>query len=73
MSLFDGPVKIYFQYYGSTFTRSCEGGGKSLNGFKFGDFMIRFPSDGAASMAVKGLMIDGKPLPCNLPSVRLYR
>ena len=30
-------------------------GQKSLNGFKFGTFISRFPSDGAASMAVKGL------------------
>ena len=27
----------------------------SLNDFKFGTFIGRFPSDGAASMAVKGL------------------
>ena len=30
-------------------------GGKSLNGFKFGAFIGRFSSDGAACMAVKGL------------------
>ena len=30
-------------------------GQKSLNGFKFGTFIGRFPSDGEASMAVKGL------------------
>ena len=30
-------------------------GEKSLNDFKFGTFAGRFPSDGAASMAVKGL------------------
>ena len=29
--------------------------GKSRNDFKFGTFTGRFPSDGAASMAVKGL------------------
>ena len=29
--------------------------GKSLNGFKSGSFVGRFPSDGAARMAVKGL------------------
>ena len=33
------------------------GGGGDLNGFRFGDFRVRFPSDGAASMSVKGLMI----------------
>ena len=32
-------------------------GQKSRNGFKFGDFKVRFPSDGAASMTVKGLNI----------------
>ena len=30
--------------------------GGSLNEFRFGTFVGRFPSDGAASMAVKGLM-----------------
>ena len=39
----------------NTVTCSREGGKKSLNGFKFGDFKVRFPSDGAASMAVIGL------------------
>ena len=29
--------------------------GKRLYDFKFGNFIGRFPSDGAASMAVKGL------------------
>ena len=29
---------------------------KSLNGFKFGIFIGRFPSDGAAGMTVKGLI-----------------
>ena len=28
---------------------------KEINGFRFGTFVGRFPSDGAASMAVKGL------------------
>ena len=37
------------------FTCSREGGKKSLNDFKFGTFIGRFPSDGAASMAEKGL------------------
>ena len=31
------------------------GGGGGLNDFKFGTVIGRFPSDGAASMAVKGL------------------
>ena len=39
----------------NTFTCSREGGKKSLNGFKFCTFIGRFPSDGAASTAVKGL------------------
>ena len=33
-------------------------GGKSLNDFKFGTFIGRFPSDGAASMAEKGLRVS---------------
>ena len=31
------------------------GGGGGLNDFKFGTFTGHFPSDGVASMAVKGL------------------
>ena len=31
------------------------GGGGRLNDFKFGTFIGRFPSDGSASRAVKGL------------------
>ena len=31
-------------------------GPKSLNGFRFGTFIGRFPSDGVGSMVVKGLM-----------------
>ena len=31
------------------------GGGGSPNGFKLGTFIGRFPNDGTASMAVKGL------------------
>ena len=37
------------------FTCLYEGGKTSLNGFKFGTHTGRFPSDGAASMAVNGL------------------
>ena len=33
----------------------CGGGGGSLSDFKFGTFISRFPSDGATSLAVKGL------------------
>ena len=33
-------------------------GGKGLNDFKFGTFVDRFQSDGAASMAVKGLKLN---------------
>ena len=36
------------------FTCSCEGE-KSLNDFRFHTFVGRFQSDGAATMAVKGL------------------
>ena len=41
------------------FTCSCEGegggGGGGLTNFKFGNFSGRYPSDGAVSMAAKGL------------------
>ena len=43
---------MYFD--GSPFAHSCEGR-KSLRDFKFGAFIGRFPSGGAASMAVKVL------------------
>ena len=39
----------------SPFTCSSEVGKSHLNDFAFGIFLGRFPSDGAASMAVKGL------------------
>ena len=41
----------------SPFTCSCQGGGGGggLTDFKFGTFIGRFPSDGAAGIAVKGL------------------
>ena len=39
----------------SPFTCSRQGGG-GLNDFKLGIFIARFQSDGAASMAVKGLI-----------------
>ena len=32
------------------------GGGRGGNDFKFGTFICGFPSDGAASVAVRGLM-----------------
>ena len=36
-------------------SRAHAKGAKTLNSFKFGSAIGRFPSDGAASMAVKGL------------------
>ena len=43
-------------HFGSSpFTGSCKWG-KSLNNFKIGTFIGRFPGDGAANMAVKGLI-----------------
>ena len=33
--------------------------GKIFNDFKFGTFIGRFPNDGGASMAVKGLKVGG--------------
>ena len=46
--------------------------GKGLNDFKFGTFIGYFPSDGAASIAVKGLMAllsTHKQTPCTSPDV----
>ena len=34
------------------------GGEEGLNDFKFGTFISRFPSDGAAGMAMKRLMLQ---------------
>ena len=44
------------------FTCSCEGGKKSINGFKFGTSVGSFPSDSAASMAAEGLIIISSDL-----------
>ena len=43
------------------FTCSCKVGTQKINGFKFGTFIGRFPSDSMASMAVKELNT-----PCNI-------
>ena len=59
-SIFDGPItnllsilsiliEILFMY-------SREGVKKGFNVFKFGTFIGRFPSDGTAGVAVKGLI-----------------
>ena len=57
-SVFDGPTnKSTFNiepFDRNLFTCSCEGG-TGLSDFKFGTFIGGFPSDGVASMAVKGL------------------
>ena len=58
-STFDGPIKknqlsilcVLIEIISRTHAER----GKSLNCFKFGTFIGRFPSDGAASRAVKGL------------------
>ena len=44
-------------------------GEKSFDDLKFGAFIGRFPSDGAACMAVKGLRREGRLLPCYHSSV----
>ena len=38
--------------------------GESRNNFKFGTFIGRFPSDGAANMAVKGLILQVYKITC---------
>ena len=52
-------------FHRNRFTCSCKGrgwggggGGEGLNDLKFGTFIGRFPSDGATSMAVKGLILS---------------
>ena len=57
----DGPVTDLFSVLCIlikilSHTNEKGGGKKSLNGFKFGTFIGRFPSDVVASMAVKGLI-----------------
>ena len=61
--IFDGPITnllsvctVHFDR--SPFTCSCEGGQKSLNGFKFGTLIGRFPGEGTASLAAKGLILS---------------
>ena len=61
--MFDGPITtLTFNgvHFGrNPFTCACEGGvKKSLDGFQFCSFSGRFSSDGAASVAVKGLITD---------------
>ena len=58
-SIFDGPIAnlpsvvcILIE----TISRARAKGGKSLSGLKFATFVGCVPSDGAASMAVKGLI-----------------
>ena len=60
-SIFDGPItNLLLILYILIETISCAHakGGKSLNDFKFGTFVGCFPSDSAASVAVKGLKDD---------------
>ena len=55
---FDGPVTTLLSVLYilvEVFSRAHAKTGKSLNHFKFGTSVGRFSSDGAASMAVKGL------------------
>ena len=49
-------------FNGNPFTCSyAEGGKTSLNGFQFGTFIGRFPSDGAENTAVNGLKGNRSP------------
>ena len=58
-SIFDGPVtnllSVLGILLGFLFTCSYAKGGKAVNDFKLGTFVGCFQSDGAESMAVKGL------------------
>ena len=58
-SIFHGPITSILSVLCiliEIFSPAHAKGGKKLNGFKFGTFIGRFPSGGAASMAVKGLI-----------------
>ena len=63
-SIFDGPVTNLLSIlciFIELFSRGqAQGAKKGLNDFKFGTFIGRFQSNGAASMAVKGLIFSFK-------------
>ena len=64
-SIFDSPVTNLLSVIRiliEIISRAHAKGGESLRGFKFGTFVGRFLSDGAASMAVEGLRECLKPL-----------
>ena len=52
---FNKSTSSAVHFNGNPFACSYEGGKTSLNGFQFGAFVGRLPSDGVASMAVNGL------------------
>ena len=59
-SIFDGHITKLLSVLRNLieiFSRVHAKGKKGLNDFKFGIFIGRFESDGAASMAVKGLRL----------------
>ena len=59
-SIFDGSLQNLLSILGiliEILSRDHVNGKKGLNDFKFGTFVGRFWSDGAASMAVKGLRL----------------
>ena len=60
-SIFDGPITNLLSapyILIEVLSRAHAKGRKGLINFKFDTFIDRFPSDGAASVAVKGLMSD---------------
>ena len=62
-SIFDGPITSLPSVsciLKEIISRAHAKGGRSVSGFKFGTFVCRFPSDGAASMAVKELILCGE-------------
>ena len=62
-SIFDGPITSLPSVsciLKEIISRAHAKGGRSVSGFKFGTFVCRFPSDGAASMAEKELILCGK-------------
>ena len=65
-SIFDGPVTHFLSILCilvEVLSGAHSKGEKSLNDLKFDTFIGRFPSDGAASMTVKGLSITAALTP----------
>ena len=63
-SIFDGPTFNTMHFDRNPVTYPHAQGEKSLNEFEFGTFIVRFPSDGPACWAVKGLNFNTSSHSC---------